>query len=134
MSPLSIVAEEWLRTLVNIAHNDSMTNVGFDFPSKVGGADQSTGSGERSRTMIIIGVDFHPEFQQIALVNTETGELRELRLNHPNEAAGPLRGAFRLKVGSFALPSPTMMSPTSPIINSCWLPSSYVRFQPNRLL
>ena len=36
--------------------------------------------------MIIIGVDFHPEFQQIALVDTETGELRELRLKHPNEA------------------------------------------------
>ena len=25
--------------------------------------------------MIIIGVDFHPEFQQIAMVDTETGEL-----------------------------------------------------------
>ena len=36
--------------------------------------------------MIIIGVDFHPEFQQIAMVNTETGELQERRLNHPNEA------------------------------------------------
>ena len=36
--------------------------------------------------MIIIGVDFHPEFQQIAMVDTETGELQERRLNHPNEA------------------------------------------------
>jgi transposase len=36
--------------------------------------------------MIIIGVDFHPEFQQIAFVDTETGELQERRLNHPNEA------------------------------------------------
>jgi hypothetical protein len=27
--------------------------------------------------MIIIGVDFHPEFQQIAMVDTETGELQE---------------------------------------------------------
>jgi transposase len=36
--------------------------------------------------MIIIGVDFHPEFQQIAVVDTETGELSERRLNHPNEA------------------------------------------------
>ncbi len=26
--------------------------------------------------MIIIGVDFHPEFQQIAFVDTETGEQR----------------------------------------------------------
>ena len=36
--------------------------------------------------MIIIGVDFHPEFQQIAMVDTETGELSERRLKHPNEA------------------------------------------------
>ena len=27
--------------------------------------------------MIIIGVDFHPEFQQIASVDTETGEFQE---------------------------------------------------------
>jgi transposase len=36
--------------------------------------------------MIIIGVDFHPEFQQIALVDTDTGELEERRLHHPDEA------------------------------------------------
>jgi len=36
--------------------------------------------------MIIIGVDFHPEFQQIALVDTDTGELREQRLTHREEA------------------------------------------------
>ncbi len=40
--------------------------------------------------MIIIGVDFHPEFQQIAMVDTETGELQERRLNHPNEAESVL--------------------------------------------
>ena len=37
--------------------------------------------------MIIIGVDFRPEFQQIAFVDTETGELEERRLHHPDEAA-----------------------------------------------
>ena len=36
--------------------------------------------------MIIIGVDFHPEFQQIALVDTDSGELREQRLTHREEA------------------------------------------------
>ena len=36
--------------------------------------------------MIIIGVDFHPEFQQIAFVDTDTGEFREQRLTHPEEA------------------------------------------------
>ncbi len=35
--------------------------------------------------MIIIGVDFHPEFQQIAWVDTETGELQERRLQHREE-------------------------------------------------
>ena len=36
--------------------------------------------------MIIIGVDFHPEFQQIALLNTTTGEVEEKRLADPDEA------------------------------------------------
>ncbi len=36
--------------------------------------------------MIIIGVDFHPEFQQIAAVDIQTGELQEQRLKHPEEA------------------------------------------------
>ena len=36
--------------------------------------------------MIIIGVDYHPEFQQVAWVDTETGELKEVRLHHPEEA------------------------------------------------
>ena len=35
--------------------------------------------------MIIIGVDFHPEFQQIASVDTETGEFQERRLGHREE-------------------------------------------------
>jgi transposase len=36
--------------------------------------------------MIIIGVDFHPEFQQIASVDTDTGEMQEKRLAHREEA------------------------------------------------
>ena len=36
--------------------------------------------------MIIIGVDFHPEFQQIALMDSETGEFQEKRLAHREEA------------------------------------------------
>jgi transposase len=32
--------------------------------------------------MIIIGVDYHPSFQQIAFLIEETGELEERRLNH----------------------------------------------------
>ncbi len=36
--------------------------------------------------MRIIGCDYHPGFQQIAFVDTETGELQERRLQHPEEA------------------------------------------------
>jgi transposase len=36
--------------------------------------------------MIIIGVDFHPEYQEIASVDSETGEYQEKRLAHPKEA------------------------------------------------
>ncbi len=32
--------------------------------------------------MKIIGCDFHPSYQQIAMVDTETGELWEGRLEH----------------------------------------------------
>jgi transposase len=36
--------------------------------------------------MLIIGCDYHPGFQQIAFVDTETGECGERRLAHPGEA------------------------------------------------
>jgi len=36
--------------------------------------------------MIIIGVDFHPEFQEMASVDTDTGEYQEKRFTHPEEA------------------------------------------------
>ncbi len=32
--------------------------------------------------MLIIGCDYHPGFQQIADVDTETGEVSERRLEH----------------------------------------------------
>src|SRR6202040_2648506 len=35
--------------------------------------------------MIIIGCDYHPSFEQIAFVDTETGELQERRLQHREE-------------------------------------------------
>jgi len=36
--------------------------------------------------MMIIGCDYHPAFQQIAFVDSDTGELQERRLQHPEEA------------------------------------------------
>jgi hypothetical protein len=38
--------------------------------------------------MLIIGLDYHPSFQQIAYLDTETGECGERRLGHPEEAEG----------------------------------------------
>src|SRR6516225_4068737 len=43
-------------------------------------------SGEKEPSMLIIGCDFHPKFQQIAFTDTETGECEERRLHHPQEA------------------------------------------------
>jgi transposase len=37
--------------------------------------------------MWIIGCDFHPRFQQIAFVNSETGECGQRRLEHANGEA-----------------------------------------------
>jgi transposase len=45
--------------------------------------------------MLIIGCDYHPGFQQIAFVDTETGECGERRLTHREEAEqfyGALKG------------------------------------------
>ena len=36
--------------------------------------------------MIIIGCDYHPGFQQIAFVDTDTGEFEERRVEHREEA------------------------------------------------
>ena len=50
--------------------------------------------------MVIIGLDYHPGFQQIAFVDTDTGELQERRLQHHEEAEKFYRdlAAQRMKV------------------------------------
>jgi transposase len=48
--------------------------------------------------MIIIGVDFHPEFQQIASVDTDSGELQEKRLVHREDAEAFYRALAGKKV------------------------------------
>src|SRR5215472_8543595 len=53
--------------------------------------------------MLVIGCDYHPSFQQIAFVDTETGELREERLEHREGAEKFYRGLAvagqRVRVG-----------------------------------
>jgi hypothetical protein len=51
--------------------------------------------------MLMIGCDYHPGFQQIACVDTETGEATERRLTHHEEAEQFYRAlkAPRVRVG-----------------------------------
>ena len=44
------------------------------------------GSGEKEPNLLIIGCDYHPSFQQIAMLDSDTGELQERRLKHREEA------------------------------------------------
>ena len=45
--------------------------------------------------MLIIGCDFHSRFQQIALLDTETGKVEERRLEHENGAARDFYAGLR---------------------------------------
>jgi hypothetical protein len=45
--------------------------------------------------MLIIGCDFHSRFQQIAMADTETGELIERRLEHRNGEAAKFTPACK---------------------------------------
>lgn len=51
--------------------------------------------------MWIIGADYHPSFQQIAFVDTETGECGQRQLMHTTEAESFYRGlnGTRVRVG-----------------------------------
>src|SRR3989475_2315664 len=53
--------------------------------------------------MLIMGCDYHPSFQEIAFVDTDTGELQERRLEHREEAEKFYRGlgdqGMKVRVG-----------------------------------
>ena len=51
--------------------------------------------------MMIIGCDLHTRYQQIAMLDTETGELLEQRLEHANGEARAFYAALsgRVRVG-----------------------------------
>jgi transposase len=44
------------------------------------------GLGEGANAMLIIGCDFHPGFEQVAIFDNQTGEITGRRLQHPEEA------------------------------------------------
>jgi hypothetical protein len=47
--------------------------------------------------MLIIGCDYHPSVQQIALVDTETGDYGEYRLKHSNGEADKFYRDLKLR-------------------------------------
>src|ERR1700748_2701618 len=55
-------------------------------PSKLWRRKPTKGLGGKEPNMLIIGCDYHPGFQQIAFVDTDTGELSERRLEHREQA------------------------------------------------
>ena|SRR5690348_7557527 len=71
--------------------------------------------------MIIIGVDFHPEFQQIASVDTDSGEFQEKRIGHREEAEKFYRDlaapGMKVRVGMEA-------SGHARWLNGCWQSST----------
>ena len=50
--------------------------------------------------MIIVGCDYHLSFQQIAFVDTETGELKEQRLEHLEGSGVPVHCVTGVGCGS----------------------------------
>jgi hypothetical protein len=61
-------------------------------------AQTTKGLGGKEPNMLIIGCDYHPGFQQIAFVDTESGELGERRLLHPEEAE-QFYGKLNVQIG-----------------------------------
>ena len=61
--------------------NDSINNVGSQARVDFGSANNQ-GLGGKEPNMLIMGCDYHPSAQQIAIVDTDTGELSERRLGH----------------------------------------------------
>src|ERR1700731_24596 len=70
----------YLREIDSMTMSAPWTRVNF------GGANQPKSAREKGVDTLIIGADYHPGFQQIAFVDTETGELQERRLQHREEA------------------------------------------------
>src|SRR6266436_8670151 len=69
--------------------HDSMTMSAPWTRVNVGGAQTSQkGLGSKESNRILIGCDYHPAFQEIASVDTETGELQEQRRAHSRGGLG----------------------------------------------
>jgi hypothetical protein len=65
---------------------DFHDNVGSHARVNFGGAESNQKARRKEPNIIIIGADYHPGFQQIAFVDTDTGEFQERRLQHHEEA------------------------------------------------
>ncbi len=61
---------------------------------------------------MMIGVDYHPSFQQIAFLMEETGEYSERRLNHSDGEAEKFYRDLKLRGSSLTLSIQTVYFPT----------------------
>src|SRR5437868_6434504 len=66
--------------------DDSINNVGSRGPSRLWRRKPTKRLGRKEPNMLIIGCDYHPGFQQIAFLDSESGEWNERRLGHREEA------------------------------------------------
>jgi hypothetical protein len=77
--------------------------------------------------MWIIGVDYHPSVQQIAFVNTDTGECGERRLNHSDGEAEKFYGELKAAGCKVQMAANDL---DSSLLGGLWLP---LRLEPTRL-
>jgi len=65
--------------------------------------------------MLIIGCDYHPGFQQIAFVDTDTGEWGERRLAHCEEAE-QFYDSLKLRSVRLGIPGRTLPPPSRVLV------------------
>ena len=102
---------------------DCITTLARFVASKLEAA-KSTKAREGANVMLIIGCDFHPGFQQVAIFDKRTGEYEEKRLAHREEAEQFYRSG-RMAQGSqlFTSCQPHCGSPAG-ILGRCYRDSS----------
>src|SRR5216683_927709 len=87
-------------------------------PSKLGNAHETKARRKGAEHMKIVGCDLHTRYQRVAMLEEETGELIERRLEHENGEARAFYAALSapVRVGIEA-------TGTRAGLNACW-PSS----------
>src|SRR5436309_4181254 len=85
----------------NLASLDCITTLAGSRRDTLVAANTTKAHREGANVMLIIGCDFHPSFQQVAIFDKQTGEYQEKRLGHRAEAEQYYRSLAgqRVRVG-----------------------------------